>query len=169
MAKWTFYHGNFTPVATTAGNAISNGSGMSIRGGSASQFIDILEVKVTGQNTASAVTPLILARVSTIGSTPTALVSPDHMGPNNMFTAPLSTPISAWISANPNSARSSTVGEAYLDMGLNAFGGIIRWNAAPTQQYSMYGNTSDMGEIVLGCDGYGAPGLVSAHIIMEPM
>lgn len=169
MAKWSFFATNFTPVATADGNAIANGTGMSIRGGSSSQYIDILEIKVTGMAGASAPTPLVFSRVSTIGSTPTALVSPNAMGPLNPFTAALVAPISAWISANPNSARSSTASEGKLDLGLNAFGGIIRWNAAPTQQFSMIGNTSDLGEVVLGCEGFGTPGLIQAHILMEPM
>jgi hypothetical protein len=170
MAKWSFLATNWTPGTGVADGTASNNPAQSIRGGNATQFIDILEVKVTGLAGASAPTPLLLGRVSTIASAPTTLTASfGHFGALNPFTAQLSAPMSAWTSANPNSTRSTTVSEGQLDCGVNAFGGILRWNAAPTQQFSMYGNTSDLGEIVLSCTTGGTPGLIQSHILVEPM
>jgi hypothetical protein len=57
-----------------------------------------------------------------------------------------------------------------LSLALNSFGGIFRWNAAPTQQWTSVGNAVNGGESVLynssSANGVTTP--VNAHIIYEP-
>jgi hypothetical protein len=55
-----------------------------------------------------------------------------------------------------------------LELNLNAFGGIIWWNAAPTQQWSILGNTASLGESSLSAFTGGTVGAISAHILYEP-
>jgi hypothetical protein len=64
----------------------------------------------------------------------------------------------------------STVTDTHLNLALNLFGGIVRWNATPTQQWQIIGNTAPGGESVLwnSATAGGSTGLANAHIIYEP-
>ena len=65
---------------------------------------------------------------------------------------------------------SNVVTNADLNLGLNMFGGILRWNAAPTQQWTQIGNAVNAGESVLynSSSASGVTTVVNAHIIYEP-
>ena len=167
MAKWVFSSWNYTPVAT-ADNATIVAPYLDIRGGSATQTIDFLEVKLDGLAGASAPTPMSLARVTSIASGIAAVASPAAVGPLHPATAALAAPWTAFTSAATGPSRSNATSDAKLDMGLNSFGGIVRWNAAPTQQWTLLGNTSQFGETVLSCQNAGTPGALNTHIMFEP-
>jgi len=143
---------------------------MALKGGSATQLIDVLEVGINGMATASTVTALNLARVSTLESSATALAAPHSdagMFPN--ITA-LANTVVPFVAATTQPTPSNTVTDAKINLALNAFGGIYRWNAAPTQQWQIIGNTAPGGESVLwnSSTGGGSTALVNAHIIYEP-
>jgi hypothetical protein len=55
-----------------------------------------------------------------------------------------------------------------LNLSFNAFGGIVRWVAAPGQEIGMLGNTASLGEISLSAYTGGTPGLMGSHFILEP-
>jgi len=64
-----------------------------------------------------------------------------------------------------------------INVGLNTFGGIIRWNAAPTQQFTLIGNAIfaagppvTFGQAILlnMSAGTGASTTANVHIIYEP-
>lgn len=171
MAKRIFTSANLTYTAAAAGSAISTGSTyMALKGGTGTQLIDILEVLVSGKATTSTVAAMELDRVSTLESTLTTLAAPHSDGPMNPATATLTSAPAPFVTATTQPTPSNTVTDARLNLGLNLFGGIIRWNAAPTQQFTMLGNTASFGETILwnSSTAGGSSGLADAHIIYEP-
>ena len=167
MAKRNFNQLNWTPGATADGSTLAAGF-MALQGGSSTQLIDILEVMVEGMASASAATPLVLAYDSTLGVTPTALATPNADGPLNPATAALAAPPKSYVAAATNPTRSNSTSSPKVSLGINAFGGIVRWNAAPTQQISILGNSTSTGELSLSCFTGGSPGAVQSHILYEP-
>lgn len=161
----------FTAAAYTAN--LANATYGAIKGGSATQLTDILEISVNGMATASIVAAMQLVRASTIeAGAITALASPNSDGPLNPATAALAAPPSTFVAAATNGPQASAVTtDPKLQFSLNLFGGIERWNASPTQQYSMLGNTAALfGELILfnSSTSGGSSGLCNAHIIYEP-
>src|SRR5262249_50277428 len=143
-----------------------------IKGASATQFIDILEVKVSGSSTSSAVIGTTLARVSAVETgAQTALASPNSDGPNNPATAALAAPPQTFIVASTTQPTpSSAAADTKLDLTTNGFAGIVRENFAPTQQWSQVGNTATLGESILfnSSSANGTTGSFNALIIYEP-
>lgn len=168
MAKRSFAAANWTPTATADTTALANATYQALKGGSATQKIDILEVMVSGLAGASSPTILQLARVSTVETTPTALASPNQDGPADASTAALAAPPVSFVAAAAGPQRSAVTTDAKLNMAINAFGGILRWNAAPTQQWNQIGNTASLGESVLSAFTGGTVGAISSHLLYEP-
>ena len=101
---------------------------MALQGGTSTQLINILEVLIDGQATTSAPTMLQLARDSTVAATPTALAAPNGDGPMHPSTAALwLRPVSV-VAAGTSSAAIDCYCAGPLELGLNAFGGIMKWN-----------------------------------------
>jgi hypothetical protein len=172
MAKRLFFAGAQTFTAQNYTTALTNATYMAIVGGSATQQTDILEVLVSGMATASTVAAMQVTRASTVATTPTTpLVSPNSDGPNNPATALLAAPPVSFIAAATGPQASAVVTDAKLNLALNLFGGIIRWNAAPTQQYTMLGSAADFGTTILfnSTTSGGSSGLANAHILYEPL
>lgn len=170
MAKRLFNAQGQTFTATAYTTALTNATYLALKGGTSTQLIDVLEVLVSGMATASTVAAVELDRSSTIGTTPTALAAPNSDGPMNPATAALSSVPVSYVAASTGPQASNTTTDGRLNLGLNLFGGIIRWNAAPTQQWSILGSTAPLGESVLfnSSTGGGSSGLANAHIMYEP-
>ena len=84
-------------------------------------------------------------------------------------TAALAAPPSTFNKAATNKPqRSATLG-GLLNLSFNAFGGIVRWVAAPGEEISMVGNTASLGEVSLSAFTGGTAGLLGAHMIYEPL
>jgi len=172
MAKRLFQTSNWTPALTADAATLANASYMAVKGGTTTQYLDFLEFSISGMAGASSPTPLTFARSSTLAVGPSALAAPASDGPANPFTAALGTaPVSFTAVATTGGQRSGATTDAKLQLGINAFGGILRWSAAPGQQFSSYGNavTSPAGESYLSAQNYGTAGLIQASIIYEPM
>lgn len=167
MAKRIFAHLNWTPGATADGSTLAAGF-MALKGGSSTQLIDILEVAAEGMAGASSPTPLILAYDSTLGVTPTGLATPDSDGPTNPATAALAAPPVSYVAAATAPTRSNSTSSPKLPVGINAFGGVYRYSAAPTQQMSILGNGTSTGELSLSGYTGGTTGLIQSHIMYEP-
>jgi len=77
-------------------------------------------------------------------------------------------PANTYATTQPTPSSSTTVPR--LNLTINMFGGIFRWNAAPTQQITIVGNATSTGNVVLynSSTGGGATGSANAHIIYEP-
>lgn len=171
MAKRLFTTAGLTFTASAQGSQATGGGYMSLVGSSATQMTDILEVMISGKATASTVASLYLARQSTLGTGgATTLAVPHADGPMNPATAALASPVVAAVDYVTNEAiPSNTVTDAKLQLGMNLFGGIVRWNAAPGQQYTIIGSSAPGGSAILwNSSTGGSSGLADAHMIYEP-
>ena len=169
MAKRTFTNRNWTPTATADTTALANATYMAVKGGSGTQRIDIWDFMITGlAPSTSSPTLLEFARSSTVATTPTALAAPASDGPNDPATAALALPPVTFTAAATGGQRSAATSDARLDLGLNAQGGILRYNSAPGQQFVILGNTATFGEAYLSAFTGGTVGAITAHIMYEP-
>src|SRR5215475_14806919 len=134
MAKRTFMTQNQTFTAQTAGAALTNATYMGIVGGSTTQVVDVLEVLISGMASASTVAAMDFSAVATVATTPTALAAPNHDFGMNQYITALTSPVTTYVAAANGPVTSTAVTGLTLNLALNLFGGIIRWNAAPTQQ-----------------------------------
>jgi len=166
MARWSIVNKSFTPVAVADGTAFTDNGYLALQGGSTTQRSNILEVQMGGQAGASAPTIMELARDSTVAAT--------SIGPGTNGRGPVALdPASAALAAPPLAVGSSTTKPqrsstlSLLELAFNAFGGIMRWVAAPGEEIGVLGNTASLGEISLSAFTGGTPGLMSAHIIFE--
>ena len=169
MAKRAFATQGVSFVATAQG-AQTNNNYMALYGGSATQTIDLLEVLISGMATSSIVTSMGVRRTATPNfATAAALVIPNTDGPMHPATAALTAAPAVFISATTPPTTSTTITDAALNLALNAFGGIIRWNAAPTQQWTILGNTFPFAAVLQNGTGGGAStATMNAHFIYEP-
>jgi hypothetical protein len=169
MAKRIFTSANLTFTTNNAGVSSASNIYMALQGATATQTTDILEILVSGKATASTVAAMEFARVSTLATTPTALAAPHSDGPMHPATAALTSSVVTFVAAASGPIPSNTVTDAKIQLGLNLFGGIIRWNAAPTQQWTMVGSSAPGASAMLFNNGLagGSSGLADAHIIYE--
>jgi hypothetical protein len=165
MAKWSFTKQNLTPVAVLDAADFTNSGYMGLMGGSTTQRIDIFEVYMGGLATASAPTPMVLGRDSTVQATPTALTTAESNGAMDPATAALAAPQVAFVASTTKPQRSASL--AKIAMGFNAFGGTARWVAGPGGELKILGNTASLGEVSLSCYTGGTPGLMNASIMYE--
>jgi hypothetical protein len=169
MAKRLFTSAALNWTASAAGSVATTSAYMAIKGGSSSQVTDVLEILYSGKATASTVTAIEFARVSTLESVATALAAPHSDGPMNPATAALTSAVVTFVAATTQPTPSNTVTDGKLQLGMNNFGGILRWNAAPTQQWTLSGNTAPGGESILwnSLTAGGNTALGDAHIMYE--
>jgi hypothetical protein len=169
MAKRIFTSAGLTYSASAAGSAAATLTFMYMLGGVSTQITDVLEILFSGKATASTVAAIEFTRVTTIATTPTALAAPHSDGPMNPATLALATTVVTAVAAATGPVPSNTVTDGHINLGLNLFGGIIRWNASPTQQWTMIGTATPGGASVLwnSSTAGGSSGLGDAHIIYE--
>ena len=172
MAKRVFTTGGSTMIwtASAQGSAAASLCFMGLKGGATTQIIDVLEVMISGMATASTVAAMMLAYSSALGTTPTALAAPGSDGPSVVNATALASVTVPYIAAATGPIPSASVTLPKLNLGLNLFGGIVRWNAAPTQQWTQIGNALSGGESVLWNSSThgGSSGLANAHLLYEP-
>lgn len=170
MAKRVFTSQGLTFTASAAGSVATANGHMTLKGGASTQLIDVLEILISGKATSSTVAALNYARASTIETTPTALAAPHSDSPMFPNTTALSSTVVPFVTASTQPTPSNTVTDAKLSLAMNLFGGILRWNAAPGQEWKIIGNTAPGGESILwnSSTGGGSTGLADAHIIYEP-
>jgi hypothetical protein len=167
MAKRSFKKATWTPVAVADTTNFTDAGYMAIQGGSSTQRNNIIEVYMGGQATSSAPCLMILSRDSTVGATLTALSTGESDAAFDPATAALAAPPVPFTASTTKPQRSATLG--LLNLSFNAFGGVVRWVAAPGEEISMLGNTASLGEVSLSHYTGGTPGLMGAHIIYEPL
>jgi hypothetical protein len=167
MAKRIFSNYNWTPGTVADGAALANATYMALKGASTTQITDILEIYVNGMAPSSSPMALCMARTAALETTPTALAAPATDGPNDPSTAALAAPVVTFTAAATGPQRSAATTDARLNCGINAFGGSYRWNAAPTQQWTMIGNALGGGESVFSNAPFGTPGAINCEIMYE--
>jgi hypothetical protein len=164
MARYSATYSSVTTAAladtVAATNATYPGS---LRSGGATLMYRINEVEAAGESSAStAICPLILARASTIS------VGALSVGNNALMdfnaTAPGTVPSWGNTAATSGAQRSSTL--YLLQLSLNAFGGISRWQARVGEEITGFGNTATGAEVLLSQKG-GAASIISGHMIYE--
>lgn len=166
MAKWSFKSATWTPVAVADAANFTNAGYMGLMGGSSTQRLDITEIYMGGQATATAPCLMIVSRDSTVQATPTALSTGESNAALDPATAALAAPQVAFTASSTKPQRSATLG--LLNLSYNAFGGIVRWHAYdPSENLKLLGNTASLGEISLSAYTGGTPGLTGAHVIYE--
>jgi hypothetical protein len=163
MARWSAAQNNWTPLAVADTTNFTNAGYFALQGGSTTQRSNILEVYMGGLASASAPAQMLLARDSLAGTTS---LSGGTLTPLDPATAALAAPPVQFSTSTTKPQRSSTA--QILDLGFNAFGGVVRWVAAPGQEIGILGNTQSNGEISLSSASSGTPGLMSCHFIFEP-
>jgi hypothetical protein len=169
MAKRLFFSSqSFT--AQTYASVLTDGTHMTMIGGTTTQMTDVLEVLISGRDVSSVVSAMQLCRsTGTIAATPTALASPTSDGPMIPATALLVAPVVVAVAFTTKPQASNVTTDAKLNLGLNTFGGIIRWNAAPTQQWQLLGSATGFGCTILfnASAAGGNTCLANAHIMYE--
>lgn len=163
MARWSALKNNWTPVAVADATNFTDGGYMAIQGGSATQRVNLLEVYMGGLAAAAAPAQMLLARDSTVGATSLTGVLTTAL---DASTAALAAPPPAFSASTTKPQRSATA--QLLALAFNAFGGVVRWVAAPGQEIGLITATASAGEISLSSASGGTPGLMGSHFIYEP-
>jgi hypothetical protein len=167
MAKRSLSITTITPTATADTTNLVDATYVGvIQGGSASQRVNILEVQLSGQASASAPTNMLLSRDSTVAAT-VSLGTGLTDAALDASTAALAAPTVVGNTATTKPQRSATL--HLLNLSFNAFGGIVRWLAAPGEEISIVGNTASLGEVSLSAFTGGTPGALGAHIVYESL
>lgn len=167
MAKRIFNANAWTPTATNDTTNLANATYQAIGASGASAGLNVLEIYIAGEAAASTVNNMHFARDSTLGGTLTALAAPNADGPMDSRTAALAAVPLTFVSAGTNPQRSAATTAARLMLGHNAFGGIVRWVAAPGEEWGITGVTVNISESSLSCITSGG-GTVSSHLVYEP-
>ncbi len=162
MARWSANIPTWTPVAVADTTNFTDAGHQSLQGGSTTQRSNILEVYMGGQAGGSSPSIMLLARDSTVGAT----LSVGRLAALDPASAALAAPPVVFNTSTTKPQRSSTL--SLLNLSFNAFGGIVRWVAAPGEEIGMLGNTASLGEVSLSAFTGGTPGLMGSHVIFEP-
>ena len=137
---------------------------MALQGGTSTSLYNVIEVYCGGQATSSTVNYVQIARDSTVAASTNTLIAGAKNAALSPFTAALAAAPFATTNAATLPQRSSTLG--LLNLSFNAFGGIVRWVAAPGEEIGIYGNAASLGEVSLSTTSGAGP--MGTHIIYEP-
>lgn len=162
MARWSANQPTWTPVAFADANPMADTQYHAFQGGSSTQRTNLLEAYMGGQAGASSPSIMLVARDSTIGVT----LSVGRFAALDPATAALAAPPVCFNTATTKPQRSATL--SLLNLSFNAFGGIVRWVAAPGEEIGILGNTASFGEVSLSAFTGGTPGAMGSHFILEP-
>jgi hypothetical protein len=166
MAKRILGLTTFTPTATADTTNLVDATYFGvIQGGSSTQRIQVLEIYMGGQAGSSTPTFMLLSRDSTVAAT-VSLGTGQTDASASASTAALAAAPVVGNTATTKPQRSATL--HLLNLSFNAFGGIVRWVAAPGEEISTVGNTASLGEVSLSAFTGGTPGLMGGHVIYEP-
>ena len=171
MSKQLFTVSSLLPVAVADATNFTNNGYMALQNGTSdtNSATLVMEIFQQGLASASTVNQMLWARDSTLGVTLAALVTPNSNGPANPQARTFSanqTP-TGLISSTTVPQRSSSVTVAKLALSFNTFGGISRWQAAPLEEWWIFGTAATNAESSLSCFT-GSPGSESVSIIYEP-
>ena len=171
MARRITSISTLTPTGTADTTNLADATYMAIiQGGSSTQEVRIHEISISGlAASSSSPTPMILARDSQVGTGTNTMGTGQKDAAMDPATAALAAPVVVGNSNATNKPqRSSTLG--LMECGLNAFGGVYFWRANKIEECpSVLGNTASFGEVSLSCGTGGTPGLISGHLVYEPL
>jgi len=127
----------------------------------------VQEIEIGGQGSASSPMIMMFARDSTLGATPTALAAPCSDGPMHTFGQAAQSGSITFNFAGTAPQRSAVTTSARLNLSFNGFGGLVRWQAAPFEEWGIAGVTASISESSLSSFTGSTPSNVGAHIIYE--
>ena len=162
MGRWSANEPTWTPQTVADSTNYVDTAYMALQGGVSGQRINLLEVYMGGQAGASSPSIMMVARDSTVGAT----LSVGRFAALDPATAAYTNPPVCFNTTNTKPQRSATL--SLLNLSFNAFGGIVRWVAAPGEEIGMLGAAASFGEISLSAFTGGTPGLMGSHFIVEP-
>src|SRR5215472_3421468 len=152
MSKRAFHATNYTPTPQADTTALTNGTYQSLRA-AATSLIQVVEIMIEGLAGSSNPMIMQMARASTLSSSATALASPNSDGFMNPLASTITTlPVTLVAATVSGPQRSAVTTDAKLDLNINAFGGIVRWQAAPGEEWYIFGASTvaaSAGESVL--------------------
>ena len=162
-ATFTYSAEAWTPVAVADTANFTDAGHMSIQGVATPFTAKIIEVMVQGRATSSTVNDLLLARHSTIGVT----LSNSAVARAPVAHHPSTAAVRAvgFNTATTKPQRSATL--HLLPLSFNAFGGIIRWVAAPGEEFFLIGATASFGEMGISAYTGSGTGALSSNITFE--
>lgn len=164
MARYSASWKSITPTATADTTNLTDSTyPLILLGGSATMRLNVSEIYIGGEATASAPTIMVAARDSTVGATVSAGTTRNALM-DGSATAPGTTATVGHV-ATTKPQRSSTL--HLLDLSYNAFGGIVRWVARHGEEIAVVGNTASLGELSLSAFTGGTPGACSGHLTYE--
>jgi hypothetical protein len=165
MAKRIVSVTTITPTATAdTANLVDATYPFLLQGGSSTQRNRVWEIYLGGQATSSKPSFMILSRDSTVAAT-NSLGTGQTDASAEAATAALAAPALTGNTNTTKPQRSSTL--HLLNLSFNAFGGIVRWVAAPEEVFDTVGNTQPLGEVSVSAFTGGDPGLMGGHMIYE--
>lgn len=170
MAKRSVSHKTITPTATAdTTNLVDSTYPFALQGASGTQRTNVIELYMGGQAGASSPTFMVLGRDSQIATG--SLTSDTNLLDQALdgATAALAAPVATFNKAATNKPQRSASLGGLLNLSFNAFGGIVRWVAAPGEEISMVGNTASLGELSLSAFTGGTAGLLGGHAIYETL
>lgn len=171
MAKRVFA-GEYTPTATADGVALADGTHMSIGASGATAGLEVLEIYMAGQATATTTNfnNIRFARNSIIGAGPTALASPFSDGPADSRTAALAAVPKTFTAATTPPQRSALTTAARLPLAFHPFGGIVLWRAwEQGKGWGITGITAGLSESSLSAFSGFTSSPMAAAITYEPL
>lgn len=161
MARYSLAFQTKTMVAVADTVAMTdNGYATILQGGSSTMQLKLNEVYIGGEDTSSTPTTMVLARDSTVAAT--AISGNFNALLDATSTAPGTIAVFGSVSTT-KPQRSATL--HMLQLSLNTFGGLARWQARYGEEINMIGNTASLGEVSLS--SVTGTGKASGHIIYE--
>lgn len=166
MTKRIFSVPTLTPTAQADGT-LSAGTYAAIKGGASTMQITVMEVYQAGQASASSYNATCLAFASTLETTATALALPNTVGFLNPNATAFGTGETVFVAASTAPTRSPAYTLARMRLGFNSFGGVVRWVAAPSEEWVQFGNSTNGGETLFSSENYGTAGAQAVNFIYE--
>lgn len=173
MAKRIVSMTSITPTATAdttnlVDSAAAVGYVCVVQPGTTTQRVQVLECYLGGQAGASSPTFMVLARDSQVGTGSNTRMTGQNDSNLDANTATLAAPVLTGNLFATNKPQRG-VNDKLLNLSFNAFGGIVRWVAAPGEEITAYGTAALIGELSFSAFTGGTPGLLGAHLIYEPI
>ena len=165
MAKWAYSIATWTPVVALDGAALTNDAFQGLKGNTATQRYDILEVYMGGQGTSSAPMYMVLSRSNLVGSSTTN--STMAVGTQALLDTAATVAASSLFFTSSVTPPTRAANGRVLNLSYNGFGGIVRWVAPPGSEIKQLGQGVSTGEITLSAHTGGTASAMGSHIIYE--
>lgn len=161
MARYSLGYQTKTMTAVAdAANMTDNGYATFLQGGSSTMQLRINEVYIGGESTSSTATTMVLGRDSTVAAT--GISGNFNAAMDGSAVAPGTLAVFGSVSTT-KPQRSATL--HLLQLSLNTFGGIARWQARYGEEITTVGNTASLGEVSLS--SVTGAGIISGHVLYE--